>query len=45
MEAGVLRRGESDRLTVKERVPGLENPGRSYAVSAALMEAAEPARA
>lgn len=36
--AGGLRRG-SDRLTVKERVPGLENPAWVYAVSAALLEA------
>jgi putative DNA primase/helicase len=40
-EAGFLRRGEAARLTVKDRVPGLANPGRFYAVSAALLEAPE----
>lgn len=44
-EAGFLRREMPDRLAVKERVPGLVNPARFYAVSAALLEAPEAPKA
>lgn len=41
IEAGALRRpsGATDRLTVRERVPGVEGPASVYAISASLLEA------